>query len=136
MPTSGPVVGHRAQSVPRTGKHRRRLLSHLLHRRTRPGPSLLIQEEKKATQEKRRIKIMAHAARIKMPNGDRVDIKALVGDRDWDERLHSVPLRVYTVSCDDILFRTCVGGHSDRINDDGATGDVSSDWSSRSPRQK
>ncbi|QBZ80771.1 hypothetical protein pclt_cds_173 [Pandoravirus celtis] len=74
---------------------------------------------------------MAHATRIKMPSGDTVDIKALIGEPDCNERLHRIPLRVYTVSCDDILFRTCIGVTSDADSGDGAH-DESSDSSSAS----
>ncbi|AVK74592.1 hypothetical protein pqer_cds_170 [Pandoravirus quercus] len=75
---------------------------------------------------------MAHATRIKMPSGDTVDIKALIGEPDCSERLHRIPLRVYTVSCDDILFRTCIGVTSDADSDGGTRHDDSSDSSSAS----
>ena len=83
---------------------------------------------------------MAHATRIEMPNGDTLDIKALIDESGCGERLHRVPMRVYTVSCDDILFRTCVarrnGVNGDEIsttNEDTSSSSSSSSWT---PRQR
>lgn len=79
---------------------------------------------------------MAHATRIKMPSGDTIDIKALIGEPECSERLHRVPLRVYTVSCDDILFRTCIGATADAGSDDGNRDDSSDSSSSLSSWSK
>ncbi|AVK75742.1 hypothetical protein pneo_cds_135 [Pandoravirus neocaledonia] len=53
--------------------------------------------------------------RVKMANGDTLDIKGIVDAHGKDAC--RVPMRVYTVSCDDIVFRTCVGA-----NESGSSG--------------
>lgn len=45
--------------------------------------------------------------RVKMSNGDTLDIKGMIDSHV--KGACRVPTRVYTVSCDDIVFRTCVG---------------------------
>nr|UDO48066.1 hypothetical protein [Pandoravirus massiliensis] len=49
------------------------------------------------------------ATRVKMANGDVLDIKGIIGAHGKDAC--RVPMRVYTVSCDDIVFRMCVGAN-------------------------
>lgn len=78
---------------------------------------------------------MAQATRIGMPNGDTLDIKALIDESGCGERLRRVPMRVYTVSCDDILFRTCVprrngvnGDEPSTANDDISSSSSLSSW--------
>lgn len=80
---------------------------------------------------------MAHATRIEMPNGDTLDIKALIDEPGCDERLRRMPMRVYTVSCDDILFRTCVVRRNGVNGDETSTTDEDTPSpSSRTPRRR
>jgi hypothetical protein len=59
---------------------------------------------------------MAQRTHIEMPNGDMIDIKTLVDQADCDQRLGADSLAIYTVSCDNILFRTCVRAGRQRSN--------------------
>lgn len=47
------------------------------------------------------------ATKVKVTNGSAIDIKAIIDPHG--KGACRVPMRVYTVSCDDIVFRTCVG---------------------------
>lgn len=74
------------------------------------------------------------ATRVKVTNGSAVGIKAVI-----DPQGKGVPMNVYTVSCDDIVFRTCVGaseagsGSSTiRLTDDGSDAETSPSQSSSS----
>ncbi|AJF98384.1 hypothetical protein TW95_gp1650 [Pandoravirus inopinatum] len=120
--------------------HRKALaaLAPLSNDTIRPLPKKKAKKEEKEEQKKEEQKAnaMAHATRIKMPSGDTIDIKALIGEPECSERLHRVPLRVYTVSCDDILFRTCIGATADAGSDDGNRDDSSDSSSSLSSWSK